>query len=219
MSLDATRELDSLPEQATTGDVVMTVTAQALDLVMEILSTEDRPDELALRVEITGTQGVEYTYDLCFDDIDSMLDGYQNYTVEGLPISIPIGSVDKLRGAVLDLPRAGRQGGLVIRNPNRSDPMAGIDIELSGELSDKVRQLLEHAINPALASHGGYAELKGIDEQNNVYVFMGGGCQGCSASAMTLKMGIQRSIKDHIPEVLEVIDATDHSQGENPYYN
>ena len=197
----------------------MTVTAQALDLVMEILSTEDRPDELALRVEITGTQGVEYTYDLCFDDIDSMLDGYQNYTVEGLPISIPIGSVDKLRGAVLDLPRAGRQGGLVIRNPNRSDPMAGIDIELSGELSDKVRQLLEHAINPALASHGGYAELKGIDEQNNVYVFMGGGCQGCSASAMTLKMGIQRSIKDHIPEVLEVIDATDHSQGENPYYN
>ncbi|MEI2638564.1 MAG: NifU family protein [Microthrixaceae bacterium] len=219
MSLDATRELDSLPEQATTGDVVMTVTAEALDLVMEILSTEDRPDELALRVEITGTQGVEYTYDLCFDDIDSMLDGYQNYTVEGLPISIPIGSVDKLRGAVLDLPRAGRQGGLVIRNPNRSDPMAGIDIELSGELSDKVRQLLEHAINPALASHGGYAELKGIDEQNNVYVFMGGGCQGCSASAMTLKMGIQRSIKDHIPEVLEVIDATDHSQGENPYYN
>ncbi len=197
----------------------MTVTAEALDLVMEILSTEDRPDELALRVEITGTQGVEYTYDLCFDDIDSMLDGYQNYTVEGLPISIPIGSVDKLRGAVLDLPRAGRQGGLVIRNPNRSDPMAGIDIELSGELSDKVRQLLEHAINPALASHGGYAELKGIDEQNNVYVFMGGGCQGCSASAMTLKMGIQRSIKDHIPEVLEVIDATDHSQGENPYYN
>lgn len=219
MSLDATRELDSLPEQATTGDVVMTVTAEALDLVMEILSTEDRPDELALRVEITGTQGVEYTYDLCFDDIDSMLDGYQNYTVVGLPISIPIGSVDKLRGAVLDLPRAGRQGGLVIRNPNRSDPMAGIDIELSGELSDKVRQLLEHAINPALASHGGYAELKGIDEQNNVYVFMGGGCQGCSASAMTLKMGIQRSIKDHIPEVLEVIDATDHSQGENPYYN
>ncbi|MEZ5310563.1 MAG: NifU family protein [Microthrixaceae bacterium] len=219
MSLDATRELDSLPEQATTGDVVMTVTAEALDLVMEILSTEDRPDELALRVEITGTQGVEYTYDLCFDDIDSMLDGYQNYTVEGLPISIPIGSVDKLRGAVLDLPRAGRQGGLVIRNPNRSDPMAGIDIELSGELSDKVRQLLEHAINPALSSHGGYAELKGIDEKNNVYVFMGGGCQGCSASAMTLKMGIQRSIKDHIPEVLEVIDATDHSQGENPYYN
>lgn len=219
MSLDATRELDSLPEQATTGDVVMTVTAEALDLVMEILSTEDRPDELALRVEITGTQGVEYTYDLCFDDIDSMLDGYQNYTVEGLPISIPIDSVDKLRGAVLDLPRAGRQGGLVIRNPNRSDPMAGIDIELSGELSDKVRQLLEHAINPALASHGGYAELKGIDEKNNVYVFMGGGCQGCSASAMTLKMGIQRSIKDHIPEVLEVIDATDHSQGENPYYN
>ena len=72
---------------------------------------------------------------------------------------------------------------------------------------------------PALASHGGYATLVGVDEDNNVYVTMGGGCQGCSASAATLKDGIRSSIMEHIPEVAEVIDATDHAAGESPFYS
>jgi len=79
--------------------------------------------------------------------------------------------------------------------------------------------LLEQSINPSLASHGGFATLVGVDDKNNVYVTMGGGCQGCSASAATLKEGIQRSIKEQIPEVVEVIDATDHASGENPFYS
>ena len=47
---------------------------------------------------------------------------------------------------------------------------------------------------------------------------MGGGCQGCSASALTLAEGIKRQIKDLVPDVLDVIDATDHQAGENPFY-
>jgi len=47
---------------------------------------------------------------------------------------------------------------------------------------------------------------------------MGGGCQGCAVSAMTLREGIERSIKENIPEVTEVVDATDHDAGEDPYY-
>ena len=132
---------------------------------------------------------------------------------------IPADSVDKLRGAELDLPRASGQGGLVIRNPNRADPLAGIDIELSGDVAEQVAQLLEQSVNPALASHGGYATLVGVDDSNNVYVTMGGGCQGCSASAATLKDGIRSSIMNAIPEVAEVIDATDHAAGENPFYS
>ena len=61
-------------------------------------------------------------------------------------------------------------------------------------------------------------EQSKIDEDNNVYVTMGGGCQGCAASAATLREGIQRSIKEAIPGVGEVIDATDHAAGENPFY-
>ncbi|HTN99945.1 MAG TPA: NifU family protein [Microthrixaceae bacterium] len=219
MSVDTTETDEVIKEElTTTGDVVLKVTTEAMATVMGIRATEDDPESLALRIAVTGVKGIEYSYDLSFDEIAAMDDEHMSYTVGDLTIMIPVDSVEKLRGAELDLPRANAQGGLVIRNPNRADPMAGIEIELTGDIADKVKQLLEQSINPALDSHGGYANLVGVDEKNNVYIFMGGGCQGCSASAATLKMGIQRSIKEHIPEVLEVIDATDHSQGENPFY-
>ena len=51
-----------------------------------------------------------------------------------------------------------------------------------------------------------------------VYVSMGGGCQGCAMSQATLTEGIRASILEAIPEVTEVVDATDHSAGENPFY-
>ena len=65
--------------------------------------------------------------------------------------------------------------------------------------------------------HGGFASLVKV-EDDKVFVTMGGGCQGCAVSAMTLGEGIARSIKEAIPEVSEVIDTTDHDQGENPYF-
>jgi Fe/S biogenesis protein NfuA len=105
----------------------------------------------------------------------------------------------------------------VLRNPNRPDPLSGKHLELTGSVAEQVEQLLRDQINPALASHGGFAELKGV-EGDKVYVTMGGGCQGCAVSAMTLRDGIARSIKEAIPEITEVIDTTDHDAGENPYY-
>ena len=135
-----------------------------------------------------------------------------------LTVAIPEASVENLRGAELDLPRTAGQGGLVIRNPNRPNPLAGVELELSGDIAEKVQQLLEGSINPALASHGGYAELVGVDEDDRVFVTMGGGCQGCAASAATLRDGIRRSIQEAIPEVTDVVDATDHEAGENPFY-
>ncbi len=105
----------------------------------------------------------------------------------------------------------------MLRNPNRPDPLSGMHIELSGTPEEKVRQLLDGQINPALAMHGGYAALDRV-EGDVAYVTMGGGCQGCAVSAMTLREGIARSIKEAIPEVSEVVDVTDHALGENPYY-
>ena len=80
-----------------------------------------------------------------------------------------------------------------------------------------MQQLLEQPINPSLASHGGFASLVGV-EDTKVFLTMGGGCQGCAMSAATLREGIQVAIKEAIPEVTEVIDATDHDAGENPFY-
>jgi Fe/S biogenesis protein NfuA len=199
--------------------MVLIVTDPARDKILELRAQEDEPDTLGLRIEVTGVQGVEYTYDLTFDPV-AEADAAAGDLVESqgeLPVIIPGDSLDALRGATLDLPSANGQQGLVLRNPNRPDPLAGAHIELSGTVEEKVRQLLDGQINPALAMHGGFAALDHVDDEV-VYVTMGGGCQGCAVSAMTLREGIARSIKEAIPEVTEVIDTTDHDQGQNPYY-
>jgi len=88
---------------------------------------------------------------------------------------------------------------------------------MSAELKTKVQDLIDTMINPAVAGHGGFVEL--IDVQDNrVYLQMGGGCQGCGAADVTLKSGIERLIKDELPEITEVLDTTDHAAGNNPYY-
>jgi Fe/S biogenesis protein NfuA len=199
--------------------MVLIVTEPAREKILELRDQEDEPETLGLRIEVTGVQGVEYTYDLTFDPV-AEADQAAGDLVEAagdLPVIIPVDSIDSLRGATLDLPSAGAQQGLVLRNPNRPNPLSGMHIELSGTTEEKVRQLLDGQINPALAMHGGFAALDRVEDAK-VFVTMGGGCQGCAVSAMTLREGIARSIKEAIPEVSEVVDITDHALGENPYY-
>jgi NFU1 iron-sulfur cluster scaffold homolog, mitochondrial len=84
-------------------------------------------------------------------------------------------------------------------------------------IKQKVQEVLDRQINPSVASHGGFVDLINI-ENNNVYIRMGGGCQGCGAADMTLKMGIERMIREAIPSIGAVLDVTDHAGGSNPYY-
>ena len=199
--------------------MLLTVTETARDKILELRAQEEDPDGLGLRIEVTGVKGVDYTYDLTFDPI-AEADTNAGDVVEkagDLPVIIPSESIDALRGATLDLPATSGQAGLVLRNPNRPDPLSGAHLELSGTPAEKVQQLLDGQINPALASHGGYAQLDRV-EGEIAYVTMGGGCQGCAVSAMTLREGIARSIKEAIPEITDVQDITDHALGENPYY-
>lgn len=204
----------------TAEDTILEITDEALVKVFEVRSSEDDPDTLGLRVEVTGSQGVDYTYDLSFETVAEAAEDDVVYFVgeDKFPVMVPANSLDTLRGATLDLPSNPMQGGLVIRNPNRPNPLEGADIELSGTLTEKVDQLLKEQINPALASHGGYAELVKV-EDTVVYITMGGGCQGCSMSAVTLRDGITQMISQTIPEVTKVIDTTEHEAGENPYFD
>lgn len=199
-------------------EVVLTVTDTAVTKILELREAEDDPAELALRVAVTGIAGPEYTYDLTFESMAEAEDTDLVYHQGDLPVMVPADSTDQLSGATLDLPSTDGSGGLVLRNPNRPDPLAGAgDLDLTGTTAEKVQQLLDQQVNPGLAAHGGYAELKGVDD-DKVYVLMGGGCQGCAVSAMTLREGISKAITSAIPEITEVIDVTDHEAGENPYY-
>jgi Fe/S biogenesis protein NfuA len=208
---------DEAPAVVAGPDHVLTVAPDALERVLEIRDGEEDPGSLCLRVAITGSSGTDYTYDLAFEEVSKLEENDDVSVQGGLTVVVAADSIDDMRGATLDIPRTSGQGGLVIRNPNKPNPLVGRNIELTGDIADKVRQLLAEAVNPSLASHGGFADLVGVDG-TTVFITMGGGCQGCSMSAATLREGIQVAIKEAIPEVTEIIDATDHDAGDNPFY-
>ena len=72
---------------------------------------------------------------------------------------------------------------------------------------EKVKDVIE-AVRPNLQTHGGDIELVGIDDDNNVKVRLQGACQGCPSAAMTMKMGIERILREKVPELKEVIAVT-----------
>lgn len=77
------------------------------------------------------------------------------------------------------------------------------------EILDAVEKVFEAEINPALAGHGGGAKVVTVKD-SIVYVELQGGCRGCMGARMTMKNGIERLLKEKVPAVQEVIDATDH---------
>ena len=120
-------------------------------------------------------------------------------------------------------PEMGKKIGKAIRDTISSGTQliaSGVETKLPSEdhIRREIEALFEHNINPQIASHGGRVELVDV-EGTKVYVRLGGGCQGCASANITLKQGIEKAIKQVVPEVTEVLDATDHSMGANPYYS
>jgi Fe-S cluster biogenesis protein NfuA len=87
----------------------------------------------------------------------------------------------------------------------------------SDSIRKQVQDILDTAVAPAVASHGGQVDLLDV-KGNNVFLEFGGGCQGCGLAHVTLKYGVEKLIREHIPEVGEIFDTTDHAGGKNPYY-
>ena len=69
-----------------------------------------------------------------------------------------------------------------------------------------------------IAMHGGRADLVAVDEDGVAYLRLSGGCQGCGLAAVTLSQGIEVALRDSVPEVVSVVDVTDHASGANPFY-
>ena len=80
-----------------------------------------------------------------------------------------------------------------------------------------LEKLFDEHIRAALAAHGGNVEIVDIDN-DRLYLKLSGGCQGCSSSTATLKDGIEKLVKEKFPEIVEVVDLTDHSSGKKPYF-
>lgn len=86
-----------------------------------------------------------------------------------------------------------------------------------GEIRAAVEKVLTEQINPQIASHGGHVNVTDV-QGTTVYVVMGGGCQGCASASATLRGGVEKAIRQHVPAVTEIVDVTDHASGSSPYY-
>ena len=94
------------------------------------------------------------------------------------------------------------------------EPIGPVDEE---DMRKRIEQLLETEVNPSVAAHGGFIELVDV-KGPDIWVLMGGGCQGCGMAAVTLRQGVEQAIRRVAPEVRRIFDATAHDAGENPYY-
>ncbi len=205
---------------------ILSLTDEARNVVIDAMSNEEHNDGLALFIEVTGTRGPGYAYDLYFSDRSDAPDGAAIGRDGDVTIVIPENSVSRLRGSRLEFASEGG-GGLVLVNPNIPTPEEinpGVPADIlalgiEGPLATLAAEVLEHSVNPSIASHGGRADLVALDEQERVaYVKLSGGCQGCAMSRMTLTQGIETSLREAIPELTNVIDVTDHASGVNPFY-
>lgn len=201
-----------------TTAAVVQVTPAARDVVLGARAAENDPEHLALWIEVSGATDSAYSYDIYFQAIADAAPGDAHYHSAELPVIVPESSIDKLQGARLDWSEDG-DGGLVIVNPNTpprrgtAEPLG----DLSGDLAQRVLAVLDEQVNPAIAAHGGRADLVRMDGEIAV-LSLSGGCQGCGMARATLSQGIEVALKEAIPELQGVVDVTDHAGGANPYY-
>ena len=126
--------------------------------------------------------------------------------------------VNVTQGGAEDWRQLGKRVGTTIRNFLNPPPEIAEGDRLPPEhVRTRVQQVLDEMINPGVASHGGFVELLDVQD-DNIFIRMGGGCQGCGAADVTLNMGIERLIREQVPQVREILDTTDHGSGTNPYY-
>jgi Fe/S biogenesis protein NfuA len=194
---------------------IVTVTEPAVEQLLQLRDAEPEGDRLGVRIEVLSDEGTDFTYDLSFQIVTKSDITDVVRTTNGLKVIVPAKDVPNLEGATLDY----EVDGLVLRNPNRPKPVQLGTLTIDDELAAQVREIVDAEVNPALAAHGGYITFVGHDQEGRAYVTMGGGCHGCSMSRMTMLQGVQTMIIEAVPGIDKVIDATDHSTGENPYYS
>ena len=168
-----------------------------------------RFDGSALRVS-ASERGAAFHYALELVDAEGRAVGDVVVEAAGIRLYVDAASAPLLRGATLQYVESLSGGGFRFENPNR--PRL-----LDLPLAERVQRILDEQINPGIAAHGGRVTL--IDVQGDrVVVEFGGGCQGCGMADVTLREGVTATLRQALPEISAVVDATDHEAGESPYH-
>ena len=181
-----------------------TISPEALEKIQA--QHEDASDGWLLAVEPKSpTKGVYTLRPLNDDDTEQM----QRFEKEGIVFWMDFSLLPFLEGTEIQIDED--TGEIEVVNE-------GLGIgKLRGNFEDRVRQVLDEQVNPMVASHGGVVSLSRI-ENGEVFLRFGGGCQGCGMVDVTLKQGVEVMMKESVPDIVAIHDATDHDSGSNPYY-
>jgi Fe/S biogenesis protein NfuA len=172
-------------------------------------------EQVALRVLVKNPGGAPPQYDMALEPAGTPRAGDTSIDVDGLRIVVDAESLPGVDGATIDFRDDPLQPGFVVEPPRIEVPS---QFDTSSPMAAQVASVLEHHVNPSIAAHGGHAHLVGVQD-DVVFVALGGGCQGCSMASVTLKQGIEQILKQAIPRIKAVVDATDHALGSNPFYS
>lgn len=96
---------------------------------------------------------------------------------------------------------------LLIKAPHLRDASAMSNDDQS--LTEKIQLVIEHEINPLLASHGGMIALDKVVDDTVVFLRFGGGCLGCSMANATFQNIVEEILKQHFPCLKEIRNVTD----------
>ena len=224
------------------ASALLAITASALERVRDFRAAEADLGDRVLSVRVTGEADGEYVCALSLEPLSKVRAGDTVHHEGDLAIVVADDSVSKLRGATVDWSENRLGGGFVVVNPNKPPPPplalptlpmsmspgAGPAVRPPGppmtpgagldtDAARRVTAVLDREVNPSIASHGGHAELAGI-EGATAYLRLGGGCQGCGMATVTLSQGIEVAITQAVSEITRVVDVTDHASGTNPYF-
>jgi Fe/S biogenesis protein NfuA len=202
--------------EAADGSLTLNVTDLAQEKIRGVLETQSPP---VTTIRVSASAPGKYSMNLEPSgepgETDTVLE-FAGFKVFVDPQSAPL--VD---GAGLDYLETFSGGGFQFSPPQSSQPSLQSRTEppegRDGEIWREIEEILQTEINPAVASHGGVISLIDVRD-STVYVQLGGGCQGCGMASVTLKQGVERLIRDRVPDVAEILDVTDHAGGRNPYY-
>ena len=186
---------------------MLQVTGAARAQIQEILASQDEKD-LVVRLGITGRGRNGFEYELTLLSLGEADPNDARHDMTGFSLLLDAAHLQDLENVTLDYVEQDGGMGFKIENPN---PL------WRDGLAARVQEILDREINPGVASHGGHVSLLDVRD-NRAFIRLSGGCQGCGMADVTLKQGIEVAIKKAVPEIVEVLDSTDHASGANPYY-
>lgn len=177
-------------------------------------------DQPALRIALVeGSSPLAPDYEFSLVEASEQTDDDLVIDAGGITILMDLRSAASMDGAVVDFAERDGESGFVVRSSRaaapRSTPVSATPDEAA--LAARIEEVLEERINPAIAAHGGRITLVSV-EGTVANVEMSGGCQGCGMARVTLRQGVERMLREAIPEISEVRDVTDHLAGTNPYF-